>query len=79
MSDDTNKVLALVAEERQRQNAQWGGEEHDDGHDYYDWRKFILKQLNLTFPGDDEELERFVKIAALATAAAESIMRRREG
>jgi hypothetical protein len=71
------KALQAIVLERSRQDQQWGGPGHDDEHDAADWREFIKKQagrisyLRLANPRDC-----FIKIAALAVAAIESIDRR---
>jgi hypothetical protein len=70
-----------VAEERKRQNNQWGGPYHDDAHDWYDWSDYIGKQLSRLIKATNksqatERRQRFVKIAALAVAALESMDRK---
>lgn len=75
-----NLVHAQIDEERERQDIEWGGPDHDDRHSYVDWATFIRKQLDAA---DVDHLrddpiatrERFLKIAALAFAAIESIDR----
>lgn len=71
-------AIQSVLEERRRQDAQWGGPEHDDAHDIEDWFVFIDRQLDAArelignLDGSDADLRaRFVKIAALAVAACE--------
>ena len=84
--DDITRVLEQVSEERARQDAKWGGTAHDDGHDAQDWSQFIGYQ-NQAIPYeanlavDREEYDaivrrRFIKIAALAVAAVQSIDRK---
>lgn len=68
-------VMMHVAHERGMQDGQWGGAEHDDTHDAKDWRRFIDKQMLLMHTNGGER-ERFIKIAALAVAAVESIDRK---
>lgn len=83
-------VLLNVAGERRKQDGQWGGPEHDDEHRVSEWVAYILYQasrlLEIPTPGPVADLpelrqtmalhrERFVKIAALAVAAVESIDR----
>jgi hypothetical protein len=70
-------VLIAIAEERQAQDAQWGGPKHDDKHGGWDWLLFVERQLRKAGSAQEtslpEQLEaRFVKIAALAIAALES-------
>lgn len=84
--------LKRQQEERERQDRQWGGPEHDDEHEASAWIGFIRKQLDaaqyeaadLDVVEDQEQRDmridalvgRLVKIAALAQAAAESTVRR---
>jgi hypothetical protein len=70
-------VFRMIRNERGRQDKEWGGSDHDDTHCVADWLEFIEKQIGQTYrsrnPNDDRK--RFVKIAALATAAVESLDR----
>lgn len=67
------RVFELVNEERDIQDKRWGGPDHDDKHHNNDWILFIFKQfgkvLNKTYTS---HAEIWIKIAALAVAAAES-------
>ena len=88
MDSDLTLDVAIqdVCDERARQDAKWGGPDHDDGHDSQDWAQFIEYQThaipyeaNLAI--DREEYDaivrrRFVKVAALAVAALQSIDRK---
>lgn len=70
-------LLADIEDERRRQDAQWGGPEHDDEHSMYDWRNYIIKQM-IAFENDihgPTRRSRLIKIAALAVAALECIDR----
>jgi hypothetical protein len=79
-------VEAAVRAERAAQDAQWGGAAHDDEHDAGDFLEFIAIQAGKAVHDYDKaktcEEEnaafraRFVKIAALAWAAIESIDRK---
>ena len=73
-----SKALQDVATERQRQDAKWGGPEHDDTHPISDWQRFISQRAeNLVYRGNPERMyELFIEIAALAVAAAESMDRK---
>ncbi len=75
---DDIEVFDLIRDERARQDAQWGGPEHDDTHTAFDWMTYIQKQLDKYGRAQAFELERdaFVKIAALAVAAIESLDRK---
>jgi hypothetical protein len=85
------KWITEIAEERDRQNAQWGGPEHDDTHEPRNWRRYIdihtvrLGRYDWPPPGtagvfipSDDYRQRLVKIAALAVAAMESYDRKQE-
>ena len=79
-----SKAFADVVQERQLQDEEWGGPEHDDTHDIADWMAFIQTQDDKLFqglgegqmPDPREARERLVKIAALAIAGIESIDRK---
>jgi hypothetical protein len=73
--------------ERAAQDAQWGGAAHDDAHDSGDFLEFIGNQAGKAIADYDKAADtpeaeaaafraRFVKIAALANAAIESIDRK---
>lgn len=72
---------AVVAAERRRQDARWGGAAHDDAQpmeafaglirDYAGWARVALRA-----GAHGEARERFVQVAALAVAAVESLDRR---
>lgn len=65
-----------VCDERAEQDAKWGGPEHDDHHTPRDWVQYLDKRLsNITFEMKDARDE-FIKIAALAVAAIETIDRK---
>ena len=76
-------VLAdeLIAE-RRRQDAQWGGPEHDDEHAPLDWTDFIRKfceNANAAFVLNQPPAEyerRLIQVAALAIAAIQSSRRK---
>ena len=71
-----------IEAERARQDAQWGGPGHDDGHTEEDWCAFIDKQLTWADRAADDAFtdptlwkeyeERLIKIAALAVAAVKA-------
>jgi len=74
-------IFGEIHVERQRQDDQWGGADTDDARDLRDWWTYIEHQaerasLQCVPPGVGWR-SRFVKIAALAVAAIESIDRRR--
>jgi hypothetical protein len=77
-------VIQTIAEadiraERERQDKQWGGPAHDDEHTTGDFIGYVQRQCNLASLQLGEPAvsrSRFVKIAALAVAAIESIDRK---
>ncbi|MGG5886364.1 hypothetical protein ACLF3G_04425 [Falsiroseomonas sp. HC035] len=80
----TQSVLAEVAAERTRQDAQWGGAARDDAMpvpafvqlmgDYAGWARVKAREGSLV-----EARQRLVQVAALAVAAVESLDRRSGG
>lgn len=78
MSERQN-IFNEIDKERTAQDQQWGGEVHDDRHKPEDWCLYIDKQRRLARDADDpiEYEARMIKIAALAVAAMESLLRRR--
>jgi hypothetical protein len=77
----TPRILESIQCERDRQDKQWGGAEHDDHHSKDDWFEFIQWQIDSfkAQPGMQRvEQARYtlVKIAALAVAGIESIDRK---
>src|ERR1051325_5960882 len=71
-----------IVEERRRQDAQWGGPEHDDHHSRREWLGFIdehvtrarkalgrASRVNMSLRDADEYRKQLVEIAALAIAA----------
>ena len=78
---DTEKILELVVLERNRQREQWI-DERDDWNTILGWVRLLRKlakeaEWDTLGPTSYEKLRiRFVKIAAIAVAAAESMDRR---
>ncbi len=73
-------VYADIRAERARQDAQWGGPEHDDRHIISDWRDYRQKfehRASVTVSGSNQAMRRdaLVKIAALAVAQVEALDR----
>ncbi len=76
MTVDDIEVFDLIRDERARQDAKWGGPEHDDTHEPEDWADFIgarVVRIQLRMGNDRQNL---VQIAALAVAAIESLDRK---
>lgn len=83
-------VIENVFLERARQDAQWGGPEHDDTHKPADWLTYIDQQISkahqllrdapdATLDTDQHDAalrERLVKVAALALAGLASFERK---
>ncbi len=72
-------VIDDILAERALQDKEWGGNEHDDKHDFYDWRTYLYKQItaaSMESGQHDRQRKRLVKIAALAVAAIESMDRK---
>ncbi len=74
--------LADVAEERARQDAKWGGAEHDDHHTTADFVRLIedyagLARTMASMNSPEKAERRLIQVAALAVAAVESSRRRR--
>lgn len=72
----TFKAMKDLCDERIAQDKQWGGPAHDDMHDTYDWMNYIANQAEKLARDESTARERFIKIAALAVAAVESIDRK---
>lgn len=79
----SHMVIRDVLDRRAAQDKQWGGAEHDDEHDILDWLSFIGKQgrkimetYGLQEVHERYARDRFIDIAALAIAAAESLDRK---
>ncbi|BAE50546.1 hypothetical protein amb1742 [Paramagnetospirillum magneticum AMB-1] len=76
MTDGMPKVLQQIVAERCAQDVQWGGPEHDDGHDADDWRQLLRRHIDrLADPYDSaapaaDYRDRLIKIAAIAVASA---------
>lgn len=70
------RALDDILKERDKQDEQWGGPEHDDRHFNSDWTGYMGYQARRLHEDPTLSRDRFVKIAALALAAIESIDRR---
>ena len=80
-------IAGRFAERRLQQDARWGGAEHDDTHDSFDWASYLEKQVEEIFQmseggpepyTDQAYADRLVDIGALAMAALESLCRKRD-
>lgn len=76
----TMDIYEEIKAERTKQDAKWGGPEHDDGHSLSEWISYIDRHLERVADGPEhEERYQLVRVAALAIAAIESLDREREG
>lgn len=81
----TKEIWSDIERERDRQDAQWGGPDHDAQHDAFDWCNYVHKQLGLINTeatvdrGAHTFRARMVKVAALAIASIEAYDRRKLG
>lgn len=67
------RILPEIVAERERQDGQWGGDEHDDRHSPEEWAALIAKHLGRGVYALEEDTRRsWVVVAALAVAALES-------
>ena len=66
----TIPMLNALCAERQAQDAQWGGREHDATHTIEEWQQY-LHDHTARLTSDPDPKQRLIKIAALALAAAE--------
>ena len=74
---DRKNILTLIEQERDRQDLQWGGPEHDRQHRVLEWARFIedftcklIRERDSGYPAGQLQL-RLVQIAALCVAALE--------
>lgn len=74
-------VLNEVSTERTRQDEKWGGSIHDDKHHTVDFCRFIKNytgwaEMMSMMDSPEKARKRLIQIAALASAAVESIDRK---
>ena len=74
------EIITDIERERQRQDEQWGGAEHDDTHGSVDWMRYRRKFEDrvLLYDGPQTRRDALIKIAALAIAQIESLARKQE-
>lgn len=65
-------ILNEIRAERKRQDAKWGGPDHDDKHHPGQWLDFIMRFWNKANNPSEPFRYRMIQIAALAVAAIES-------
>jgi hypothetical protein len=74
------RVIMEVVAHRAAQDVEWGGPAHDDHHVDDDWMRIIALQMDKAYLDQRNGVDvrdRFLKIAALAVAAVQTIDRRR--
>ena len=75
-----NPIFEEIVGERLRQDAQWGGQDHDDAHGQADWYDILWGHVDRLLDCGGRALpdyrERLVKIAAITVAAIEAHDRR---
>lgn len=69
-------VYERIRQERIRQDAKWGGPEHDDQHDRLDWITYIAHHNDACYYANF--VTAMIETAALAVAAIESFERKNE-
>jgi len=66
-------IYEEIAEERKRQDALWGGPDHDDRHHPNDWILFIVDHAMRAFHDPHKNFRtQMIRVAALAVAAIET-------
>jgi hypothetical protein len=79
LPDTVSKAVHDVMKERHRQDAKWGGPEHDDEHTQKEFETFIEDRLDYGLNVKRKPYrQRMVEVAALAIAALESCDRKAE-
>ena len=75
----TPALAVEIEAERTRQDAKWGGADHDDEHDVADWVYVILGHVSKSRPTPESGpvfRRQMIRVAALAVAAIESCDRK---
>ena len=71
-------IFEEIRAEREVQDAEWGGPEHDDAHSQHDWHEYIRIHNRRSIRGKktDSYRHQLIRVAALAVAAIQSFDRR---
>ena len=69
-------IFKEIQFERDRQDKQWGGPEHDDRHFIEDWEEFITDFAGAERGPMNDFRGRMIRVAALAVAAIQSYDRK---
>lgn len=72
----TDGVLAEIQRERERQDAKWGGPDHDDQHTMYEWFDILNERMATIYDGRNDQRRALVEMAAISVAVIECIDRR---
>lgn len=80
-----HEIFDEILRERERQDAKWGGQKHDDKHNHLDWVTFVgshsAASLTLSLAPEVSKgmwfENQMVRVAALAVAAIQSSRRKR--
>jgi hypothetical protein len=70
----SNRWYEEIQAERLKQNEEWGGPDHDDGHTSWDWIAYLVKHVGkaVMWPFNLEVYrQQMIRVAALAVAAFE--------
>jgi len=67
-----DQIFKEIQLERERQDKQWGGSDHDDNHSNRDWEDWIIDFANAERGPVADFRGRMLRIAALAVAAMQS-------
>jgi hypothetical protein len=78
---DLHAIVTVLLAERARQDEKHGGPDHDDQHNWREWKMLMVRQLgklSIYNPTAQDISEAFIKTGALCIAALESIHRKDE-
>ena len=74
-TEPTVSIYDEIAAERAKQDAQWGGIDHDDTHHAGEWWEYRKKFEERAYYAPPQRRDALLKIAALAVAQIESLDR----
>lgn len=67
-----------IRDERDRQDREWGGSEHDDDHSFNDFIAYIVKHTGKAVAvSDNDQRRQMIRVAALAIAVVEKLDRQK--
>lgn len=74
-----HQIFGEINDERNHQDAKWGGPDHDDDHSLNDFVAYITLHAGKAVDVEvHEQREQMIKVAALATAVVEKLDRATE-